>query len=62
MSHLVLNPSVLLAASPDGYLAYDVDNNRLHRLNPTAALIVELCDGTRTSEQILATVEPLLET
>jgi hypothetical protein len=61
MSCLVLNPSVLLATSPDGYLAYDVDSGRLYRLNPTAALIVELCDGTRSREQIFAAVEPLLE-
>ena len=61
MSHLFVNPSVVLAASSDGYLAYDVDSNRLHRLNPTAALIVELCDGTRSRKQILDTVEPLLE-
>jgi predicted TPR repeat methyltransferase len=60
MSQLALNPSLLLTTSTDGYLIYDVDCNRLHRLNPTAALIVELCDGTRTREQVLATVEPLL--
>jgi predicted TPR repeat methyltransferase len=60
MSRLALNPSVLLATSSDSYLIYDVDSNRLQRLNPTAALIVELCDGTRTREQVLATVEPLL--
>ena len=60
MSQLVLNPSVLLATSPDGYLAYDADGNRLHRLNPTAALIAELCEEPRTREQIIDAVEPFL--
>lgn len=60
MSHLLLSPSILLAAGEDGYLAYDVDLNRLHRLNPTASLLVELCDGTRSRAEILAAVAPLL--
>ena len=61
MSRLLLNPSVLLATADDGYLAYDLESNRLFRLNGTAALLVELCDGTRGGEEIVAALGPLLD-
>ena len=54
------NPSVLFAPGTDGYLAYDVEESCLHRLNASAALIVELCDGTREPEEVSSAVEPLL--
>jgi predicted TPR repeat methyltransferase len=60
MSPLLLNPSVVLAASADEYLAYHVDSNRIYRLNPTAALFVELCDGTRMRDELLGAVAPML--
>ena len=60
MPPLQLNPSVVLATAEDGYLAYNVESNRLHRLNPTAALLVELCDGARSQEQLLEQVAPIL--
>ena len=54
------NPLVALAPAEDGYLAYDARRHRLHRLNAAAALIVELCDGTRTAKSILADVAPFI--
>ena len=57
---LRLSPSVLLSASDDGYVAYDVRCDRLVRLNPTAALIVELCDGTRDLERLQDDLAPLV--
>jgi predicted TPR repeat methyltransferase len=51
---LILSPSVLLSTAADGYVAYDLDLDRLYRLNPTAALAVELCDGTRGVAQLKA--------
>jgi predicted TPR repeat methyltransferase len=36
----------------DGYLAYSASGGVMHELNPVGALIVELCDGTRTEEEI----------
>jgi len=33
-------------------LLYDSQRNRTHYLNPTAAVIWELCDGTRTPQEI----------
>ena len=61
ISHaLRLNSSVLLSAAADGYVAYDVRLDRLYRLNPTAALIVELCDGTRDLTRLQTDLEPLI--
>jgi predicted TPR repeat methyltransferase len=57
---LLRNPLVALAPAEDGYLAYDAARHRLHRLNAAAALIVELCDGTRTAAAILADVAPFV--
>ena len=57
---LLRNPLVALAPAEDGYLAYDASHDRLHRLNAAAALIVELCDGTRTAAAILADVAPFV--
>ncbi len=33
-------------------LAYEMASNRIHYLNPTAALILELCDGNRSTEEL----------
>jgi len=55
-----LSSSIILAPVENGYLAYDSDSERVHELNPVAALIAELCDGTRSLEQIRAEVAPLL--
>ena len=57
---LLRNPLVALAPAEDGYLAYDASRHRLHRLTAAAALIVELCDGTRTAAAILADVAPIV--
>ncbi|HEY5313647.1 MAG TPA: methyltransferase [Pirellulales bacterium] len=56
----LLKPTVLIAPGEDGYLAYDIRTERLHRLNAAAALIVELADGRRTSDDILERVVPLV--
>jgi Coenzyme PQQ synthesis protein D (PqqD) len=36
----------------DGFVVYQPDRERVHYLNPTANLILELCDGTLTATQI----------
>ena len=59
-ARLLRNPFVALAPTDDGYLAYDVTRHRLHRLNPAAALIVELCDGTRTAATLISDLAPLV--
>ena len=57
---LLRNPFVALAPTDEGYLAYDVARNRLHRLNPSAALIIELCDGTRSAAALVDDLAPLV--
>jgi hypothetical protein len=36
----------------DGFVIYQPERDRVHYLNPTANLILELCDGTLTAAQI----------
>ena len=36
----------------DRVVVYEMVSNRLHYLNPTAALILELCDGNRSAEEL----------
>lgn len=60
MPTLSVNPDLLLSPVSDGYIAYNTTANRLHELNPTAALLVELCDGKRTATEIYSLAAPLL--
>lgn len=41
----------------DGLVVYDLGTDRVHYLNPTAAVIVGLCDGTRTEDEVAALVQ-----
>jgi hypothetical protein len=44
--------------TPDGWVIYQKETDRVHFLNPTAALIFELCNGRHTvmeMETILST-------
>lgn len=36
----------------DGFVIYQPERDRVHYLNPTANLILDLCDGTLTAAQI----------
>ena len=60
MSRLSVNPTIVLSPLTEGYIAYDTASNRLHELNPTAALLVELCNGSRTREEVATLAVPLL--
>jgi len=37
----------------DGFVVYHPDRDRVHFFNPTAAVVLELCDGTRSEEEIV---------
>jgi PqqD family protein of HPr-rel-A system len=41
----------------DGFVVYQPGRARVHYLNPTAKLILELCDGTLTAAQIAGLIE-----
>lgn len=60
VSRLLVNPNVLLSPVADGYVAFDAADERLYQLNPVAALLVELCDGSRTRDELAAIVAPLV--
>jgi predicted TPR repeat methyltransferase len=60
MPNPIINPAILLSPVESGYVAYDPIGDRLHELNPMGALIAELCDGTRSVEDIRALVRPLV--
>jgi len=60
MQNPALNPHIVLAPVENGYLAYDSASEQVHELNPMAALIAELCDGSRSVEEIRGEVAPLL--
>jgi hypothetical protein len=36
----------------DGLIIYVPATDRVHHLNPTAAVVLQLCDGTRTRAEI----------
>ena len=38
---------------PDGYVIYQTDADRVHYLNKTAAIVFELCDGARGTDDIV---------
>jgi predicted TPR repeat methyltransferase len=59
-SNPVLNPEVGLSPVEGGYLAYDSVRDYLHELNATGALLAELCDGSRSVEEIRALAGPLM--
>lgn len=40
----------------DGFVVYHPDRDRVHFFNHTAAVVLELCDGTRSDEQIVDVV------
>jgi Coenzyme PQQ synthesis protein D (PqqD) len=40
----------------DGFVVYQPDRARVHYLNPTANLILELCDGNLTGTEIAALI------
>jgi hypothetical protein len=38
--------------APDGCVAYDPANEKVHYLNPTAGIVFELCDGANSARTI----------
>jgi predicted TPR repeat methyltransferase len=55
-----INPVLLVSPVENGYVAYDPVEDRLHQLNPVAALITELSDGSRGVEEISELARPFV--
>ncbi len=49
-------PELEINEATDGFLVYQRDRDRLHFLNPTAALVLESCDGTLPAHELPALV------
>ena len=60
MPNARIHPVILLSPVEGGYVAYDPALDRLHQLNPVAALLTELCDGSRSVEEIRDLAGPLM--
>jgi PqqD family protein of HPr-rel-A system len=43
-----------ITPTPDGCVVYDAAREKVHYLNPTAAVVYELCDGARSLRAICA--------
>lgn len=58
---LVQNPTRIVDLEPvqadDGYIICEEDKDRVHYLNPVAALIFELCNGERSASEIAGMVQ-----
>ena len=52
--------NLAIAPGEGGYLIYDLSSCELHRLNASATLILEFCDGTRSESEIVAAVSSIL--
>jgi hypothetical protein len=46
---------------PDGYIIYQTEQDRVHYLNKTAAVIFELCNGKHRPDEIVALVANAFE-
>ena len=46
-----------IVPADEGYIVYDQGNDRVHCLNPVASLILELCTGDKSAEQIAELVQ-----
>ena len=43
----------------DGLIVYQESTERVHHLNPTAAIVFQLCDGSRDATEIASVVAEL---
>lgn len=60
MKCFVISPSVVVSTGDEGYVAYQTETDQLHRLNATAALILELSDGSRDLNGIVELLRSVL--
>jgi hypothetical protein len=46
---------------PDGYIVYQIDRDRVHYLNKSAAIIFEFCAGSRGRDDVVERVAKAFE-
>ena len=47
-------PGMEIREAPDGFVVYDPARDRVHYLNPTAAVLLESCDGRVTAVELVS--------
>lgn len=57
---LVNNPRNALCPDESGYLVYNLETAKLHRLNTAASLILELCQTGRSEAELAEALAPVL--
>ncbi len=58
---LVRSDRIEISPVADGYVVYHPGRDRVHHLNPTAALVLELCTGANTAADIGAAVRAVFQ-
>ena len=61
MNQPVRNPKIEINQVEDGYVVYDENRDRVHYLNHTAVLVLELCNGEHSPEDIVAILQRTYE-
>lgn len=46
---------------PDGYVVYDDTRGMVHYLNPTAAMVLELCDVCQTEAAVAQRIQTMFD-
>ena len=54
-------PDLDVTETDDGYIIYEPEKDKVHHLNPSAVLILELCDGVNTATEIAEAVREVLQ-
>lgn len=50
--HFTKKADLEINEAPDGYVIYQSEPDRVHFLNATAAVVLELCDGSQSLQEI----------
>ena len=58
---LVRSDGIEISPVADGYVVYHPGRDRVHHLNPTAALVLELCTGGNTAADIAAALRAVFQ-
>lgn len=59
MANPIVHPAYIVSPGEEGYIAYFPGSDTIHTLNSTGSLLLELCDGTRSVEDISELVAPI---
>ena len=57
----IRNSNLEIHTVADGYIVYDKEADRVHNLNQTASLILELCNGEHEPDEIFQLVQNAFE-